>query len=344
MNNWKKCLIKIEDTIQKAIEIVDATEAKIAIVVDSEMNLLGTVTDYDIRQHILQGKALNFPVDDIMNINPKFSYYTNDNSQLLNDMIAKGVRQLPLVDCEKKIVGLSILSDFKKEKKKNRVLLMAGGLGMRLRPLTENCPKPLLRIGEKPILQIIMEGFIKEGFLDFYISVNYKSEMIEDYFGNGERFGVNISYIHESKRLGTAGALGLISDELNEPVIVMNGDLLTNVNFSQLLTFHTNNNSVATMCGREYKMQVPFGVINYDNWEIKSLKEKPIITNFVNAGIYVLNPDVIKAVKKDEYLDMPDLFTKLINENKKTLVFPLRESWLDIGRLEDFERARREFI
>lgn len=344
MNNWKKCLIKIEDTIQKAIEIVDATEAKIAIVVDSEMNLLGTVTDYDIRQHILQGKALNFPVDDIMNINPKFSYYTNDNSQLLNDMIVKGVRQLPLVDSDKKIVGLSILSDFKKEKKKNRVLLMAGGLGMRLRPLTENCPKPLLRIGEKPILQIIMEGFIKEGFLDFYISVNYKSEMIEDYFGNGERFGVNISYIHESKRLGTAGALGLISDELNEPVIVMNGDLLTNVNFSQLLTFHTNNNSVATMCGREYKMQVPFGVINYDNWEIKSLKEKPIITNFVNAGIYVLNPDVIKTVKKDEYLDMPELFTQLINEKKKTLVFPLRESWLDIGRLEDFERARREFI
>lgn len=344
MNNWKKCLIKIEDTIQKAIEIVDATEAKIAIVVDNEMNLLGTVTDYDIRQHILQGKALNFPVDDIMNINPKFSYYTNDNSQLLNDMIAKGVRQLPLVDSDKKIVGLSILSDFKKEKKKNRVLLMAGGLGMRLRPLTENCPKPLLRIGEKPILQIIMEGFIKEGFLDFYISVNYKSEMIEDYFGNGERFGVNISYIHESKRLGTAGALGMISDELDEPVIVMNGDLLTNVNFSQLLTFHTNNNSIATMCGREYKMQIPFGVINYDNWEIKSLKEKPIITNFVNAGIYVLNPDVIKTVKKDEYLDMPELFTQLINEKKKTLVFPLRESWLDIGRLEDFERARREFI
>ncbi|MCI7477621.1 MAG: alcohol dehydrogenase, partial [Selenomonadales bacterium] len=239
---------------------------------------------------------------------------------------------------------LSILSDFKKEKKKNKVLLMAGGLGMRLRPLTENCPKPLLRIGDKPILQIIMESFVKEGFLDFYISVNYKSEMIEEYFGNGEHFGVNISYIHEPKRLGTAGAVGLIPDVIDEPIIVMNGDLLTNVNFSQLLAFHNNNNAVATMCGREYKIQVPFGVINYDNWEIKSLEEKPMLTNFVNAGIYVLNPDVVKAVKKDEYLDMPDLFTQLISENKKVLVFPLRESWLDIGRMEDFERARQEFV
>lgn len=344
MNEWQRCLIKPNENIKAAINVVDDTEAKIAIVVDEDLHILGTITDYDIRQHILKGKPLDDVVESIMNTNPKVCISFFNKNKILADMISKGVRQLPLINEQNVIVGLSILSDFNCEKKKNPVLLMAGGLGMRLRPLTENCPKPLLRIGDKPILQLIIESFKKEGFLDFYISVNYKAEMIEEYFGDGSNFDVSIKYIHESKRLGTAGALGLLPEEIHEPIIVMNGDLLTSVNFSQLLVFHNNNHAEATMCGREYKMQVPFGVINYDNWEIKSLEEKPMITNFVNAGIYVLNPDVVKTVKKDEYLDMPDLFTQLISENKKALVFPLRESWLDIGRMEDFERARQEFV
>lgn len=343
MNNWERCLINTEDSIQKAIEVVDATEAKIAVVTDNQMNLLGTVTDYDIRQHILKGKTLNLPVSSIMNATPKFSYYINDNTRLLNDMIVKGVRQLPLLDSNKKLIGLSILGDFKKEKKKNRVLLMAGGLGMRLRPLTENCPKPLLNIGEKPILEIILNNFIREGFEEFYISVNYKAEMIENYFGDGSKFGVNIRYIHESKRLGTAGALGALPKGIKEPVIVMNGDLLTKVTFSQMLDFHSKHKSVATMCAREFQMQVPYGVVNFEDWKIKSLEEKPTITHFVNAGIYILNPEVVAKINKNEYLDMPDLFNELIEEGKNTLIFPIREFWLDIGRMEDFERARNEF-
>lgn len=343
MNNWERCLINTEDSIQKAIEVVDATEAKIAVVTDNQMNLLGTVTDYDIRQHILKGKTLNLPVSSIMNATPKFSYYINDNTRLLNDMIVKGVRQLPLLDSNKKLIGLSILGDFKKEKKKNRVLLMAGGLGMRLRPLTENCPKPLLNIGEKPILEIILNNFIREGFEEFYISVNYKADMIENYFGDGSKFGVNIRYIHESKRLGTAGALGALPKGIKEPVIVMNGDLLTKVTFSQMLDFHSKHKSVATMCAREFQMQVPYGVVNFEDWKIKSLEEKPTITHFVNAGIYILNPEVVAKINKNEYLDMPDLFNELIEEGKNTLIFPIREFWLDIGRMEDFERARNEF-
>ena len=220
---------------------------------------------------------------------------------------------------------------------------MVGGLGTRLRPLTENTPKPMLKVGDKPILETIIENFAKYGFVNITLSVNYKSNIIKSYFGNGSEFGVNIDYIEEQKRLGTAGALSLLTNKPTEPFFVMNGDLLTNVNFEHLLDFHMQNNSNATMCVREYEQQVPFGVVNIEDGKIKSIQEKPTNKFFVSAGIYLLSPEVLDLIPNNEYYDMPILFDELIRNNKNVVSFPLREYWLDIGRIEEYQKANEEY-
>lgn len=345
MKNWKKCLVSEASSIISAIRVIDLTEAKIAVIVDDDNHLKGTVTDYDVRKAILAGGDLHKNVQTIMNITPKKLGVGADENTILSEMLGKAVRQLPLVDMDGRVVDIKILSDFNDNasEKDNPVLLMAGGLGTRLRPLTNSCPKPLLKIGNKPILEIIVENFIQEGFRNFFISVNYKAEMIEDYFGDGSKWGVSIQYLHENKRLGTAGAMSLLPKGITKPIIVMNGDLLTKVNFYQLLEFHTKHHGAATMCVREYTYQIPFGVVRFDDWKITELVEKPKTTEFVNAGIYVVSPEVFYGLKENEYIDMPDIFQQLIERKKSTsLIFPIREYWLDVGRLEDFERARAE--
>jgi len=220
---------------------------------------------------------------------------------------------------------------------------MVGGLGTRLRPLTENTPKPMLPVGGKPILQTIVEKFVKYGFINIVMCVGYKSNIIQDFFGDGSKLGANISYVFEEKRMGTAGALSLLPEQPDKPFFVMNGDLLTNVNFEHLLDFHLENNSLATMCVREYDFQVPYGVVNVENGKILSIEEKPVQKFFVSAGIYMLSPDCISHIPKNEFFDMPTLFEKLISMDKNTVSFPLREYWLDIGRMEEYEKANQEY-
>jgi len=220
--------------------------------------------------------------------------------------------------------------------------LMAGGLGSRLGELTKDTPKPLLKVGTKPILEVILENFISHGFHRFYISVNYKAEMIRDYFGDGSRWGVEIRYLHEHKRLGTAGALSLLPDNPTLPVLVMNGDLLTKVNFRQLIDFHNETNSKATMCVREFELQVPYGVVQIANHRLRAIEEKPVQRFFVNGGIYVLSPDMLQFIPEDSFYDMPTLFDEIIARGEETSVFPIREYWIDIGRADDFERANDE--
>ncbi|MCF6173216.1 MAG: NTP transferase domain-containing protein [Campylobacteraceae bacterium] len=223
---------------------------------------------------------------------------------------------------------------------------MVGGLGTRLRPLTETTPKPMLPVGGKPILQTIVERFASYGFVNIVMCVGYKSNIIQDYFGDGSRFGVNIEYVLENKRMGTAGALSLLSDaqKPKEPFFVMNGDLLTNMNFENMLEFHSSNNSKATMAVREYDFQVPYGVVNVDNGKIINIEEKPVHKFFVSAGIYMLNPDAIELIPNNEFYDMPTLFEKYIELGENTMSFPLREYWLDIGRIEEYEQANSEYM
>lgn len=344
MKNWKDVVIQPETTILQAMKIIDATTMQFAAVVDEHMHLLGTVTDGDIRRGILKGLPLESAIREVMNTSPfceqdgeSFVYYKQR-------MRERSLKQLPVISSGRILQHILFSDELELAiKKNNKVVLMVGGLGTRLRPLTDTIPKPMLIVGNKPIIETIIESFKNYGFTNFVLSVNYKKEMIMDYFQDGSHLGVNIEYIEETKRLGTAGALSLLTDKPTEPFFVMNGDLLTKINFEQLLDFHNETDSTATMCVREYEYQIPYGVIQTDNHQLLSIVEKPVHKSFVNAGIYVLNPTALEHVPNGKFYDMPELYKKLMSEQKKVSAFPLREYWLDIGRLDDYEKANGDY-
>ncbi|EDM23162.1 nucleotidyltransferase family protein [Caminibacter mediatlanticus] len=341
----KNVFLKENDTIKQALEIIDKGAMKIAFVVDNSNKLIGSVSDGDIRRALLNGKTLEDKIENIYNKNPLKAHISDDRKNIINLCLNKKIYQIPLVDDENRIVDIFELEEaLRYIEYPNKVVLMVGGLGTRLRPLTEKTPKPMLKVGNKPILQTIVEQFRNYGFKNFIFCVNYKNEIIKDYFKDGKEFGVNIEYVLEEKRMGTAGALSLISkNKLNEPFFVMNGDILTNVNFENMMQFHLENNAIATMGVRNYSYTVPFGVVEMNSNLIIDIKEKPTQTYFVSAGIYVLNPETLSYIPYNEYYDIPELFKVLIKENKKTISFPIREYWLDIGRIEEYERANKEY-
>jgi len=346
-----KNVIDIEDImvtestiIMDVLKIIDKSSKQLAIVVDKDKKLLGTISDGDIRRAILNEISLNDTVKDIYFKTPTIANINDSRKQIIDLCISKKIHQIPIVDNDGMLLGLEILDELiTKQSNPNKVILMVGGLGTRLRPLTDTVPKPMLHVGGKPILETIIEKFLSYGFSNIVLCVNYKSDIIQDYFGNGSKFGVNIEYIFEDKRMGTAGALSLLKAQPNEPFFVMNGDLLTNINFEYLLNFHLENKATATMCVREYDFQVPFGVVEIEHGKIKSIQEKPIHNFFVSAGIYMLSPSVLSSIPKDEFYDMPTLFEKILELNQNLISFPIREYWLDIGRIEEFEKANKEY-
>lgn len=340
----KKLIISATDTIKRALQVIDEGAMRIAIITNNEDKVIGTITDGDIRRGLLQSLSLDSSIENIYFRNPILGHENDSKDLLIQKAISKQIYQIPIVNKQGKLTDVIDLATLIKiRKRKNKVILMAGGLGTRLRPLTENIPKPLLNVGNKPILETIIRNFAKHGFENITISVNYKANMIEEYFKDGKEFGVNIDYIKEEKRLGTAGALSLMEDIPKEPFFVMNADLLTDTDFESLLHFHHNENSMATMCVREYDFQVPYGVIQTDGSKISSIIEKPIEKFFVNAGIYLLSPKVLEVIPKNEFYDMPTLFNALINNNKNVISFPLHEYWIDIGRIEEYEKANIEY-
>ncbi|WP_041960444.1 nucleotidyltransferase family protein [Sulfurospirillum arsenophilum] len=344
MRDIQDIIVRSCITIKQALGIIDKSSKQILLVIDENEKLIGTLNDGDIRRGLLGGISLEDEIEKIYFKNPTVASINDTKESIIRLAASKKIHQIPLVDSDGKLVGLDILDELiGKKKKPNKVILMVGGLGTRLRPLTENTPKPMLMVGHKPILQTIVEKFAEYGFVDIVMCVNYKSNIIQEYFGDGSLFGVNIEYVFEEKRMGTAGALSLLKEIPSEPFFVMNGDLLTNVNFEHLFHYHLSNNAIATMCVREYDFQVPYGVVNIENGKIMSIKEKPVQKFFVSAGIYMLNPEVVKHVSKDTFYDMPTLFEKLIEQNYNTLSFPIREYWMDIGRIEEYERANNEY-
>ncbi|GAB7027931.1 nucleotidyltransferase family protein [Geotalea toluenoxydans] len=341
---WKDVLISSVTTIMKAIEIIDAGSLQIALVVDDSNRLIGTVSDGDVRRAILKGIDLGGPVSSIMSTTPTVASCHESREAILAKMKNKQLRQIPLVDQNGCVVGLDAWDELISiQERDNIVVLMAGGLGSRLGELTKDCPKPLLRVGNKPVLETVLENCKEYAFKRFYISVNYKADMVKEYFGDGSRWGVEIKYIEEKKRLGTAGALGLLPEALTLPALVMNADVLTKVNLKHLMEFHAEHKSIATMCVREYEFQVPFGVVQLDSHRLKNILEKPVHQFFVNAGIYVLNPEAVSIVPNDDYYDMPSLFDELLRRGMETAAFPIHEYWLDIGRKDDLERANGEY-
>ncbi|WP_456452325.1 nucleotidyltransferase family protein [Hydrogenimonas sp.] len=345
MKSIEKLSLRPDATIREALRIIDTGASRIALVTDEDGKLLGTITDGDIRRAILRGKSLDDHIEEVYFKDPVVVSADTSKEAIVNLCTAKKLYQIPVVDDEGRVIRVAMLDEIlKPERYPNKVVLMVGGLGTRLRPLTETTPKPLLHVGGKPILQTIVERFASYGFTDIVMCVNYKAEMIRDHFGDGSRFGVTIEYITESKRMGTAGALSLLPERPEEPFFVMNGDLLTSVNFENMLQYHIQNEAKASMCVREYDLQVPYGVVHIEKGMIRAIEEKPVHRFFVSAGIYMLDPSCLDLIPKGEYYDMPSLFEELIARDEKAVSFPLREYWLDIGRMEEYERANREYF
>jgi dTDP-glucose pyrophosphorylase len=342
--HWKKTILSSMTTIETAIRNLDETALQVVLVTDEDEHLLGTVTDGDIRRGLLKGLDLKRPIQEIMNTNSFVVTPSMTKEMVLQLMKANRIHQIPVIDDNRKVVGLYLLDEIlAPEKLDNLFIIMAGGKGVRLRPLTENCPKPLLPVAGKPMLEHIILRAKADGFRKFLISVNYLGHMIEEYFSDGSKWDVEIQYLKETTPLGTAGALSLIQEKLTTPFIVSNGDVMTYVRYSDLLNYHIDHKASATMAVRLHEWQHPFGVVQTKGVEIIDFEEKPIYKSHVNAGIYVINPELLSLIPKNESMDMPTLFKKVKDYGNLTVVYPMHESWMDVGRPDEYEFAGKVF-
>ncbi|MBI3519734.1 MAG: nucleotidyltransferase family protein [Bacteroidetes bacterium] len=335
-------LYSVNTTFEEAVRLLDQNGNGFLPVVDHQNKLIGIITDGDLRRGVLNRK---FDVDSIINKKPTVALNTESHVTIKKRLRELHRRHMPVINASGELVEVVVLDEFEKLTHNNWVVIMAGGLGTRLGDLTKHVPKPMLEVGGKPMLLRIIEHFRSYGFGKFILCVNYKSEIIEDFFGDGKQLGIEIRYTRENKRMGTAGALSLIDFDIDAPFFVVNGDVLTTVNFNDFLNFHTSQNAEATMCVKRYSYEVPYACVEFDNsMNLKSVKEKPSYQYFINTGMYVLNPESLKYLKKEEYFDMPSLFEMLIDEKKHTKVFTIDEYWLDIGQQDDYKKAQDNLI
>jgi len=335
----KDIIIPNSTSLRKALEVLETLKNKVLFVINDKNQLVGTLTDGDIRRAIINGHKTDENIDTFMNKQPYFAKENDSLEYKLTLFDKLPIQYLAIVNDNKEVID--IVSKVELGALPNYAVLMAGGLGSRLGELTKTTPKPLLKVGAKPILQNIIEQFASNGVKKFIISVNYKAEMIKEYFGNGDKLCVDINYIEETKRLGTAGCLSLIKTKPSEPFFVMNGDVLVDVNFKEMLQYHVQNNFIATMGVVKYSVNIPYGVIEVDeNKNIITLSEKPDKSYYVNAGVYVLNPEIIDLILKDEFYDMPTLFLELKKQNQKIGIYDRLSNWLDIGHVDDYKKAQ----
>lgn len=342
--NWESSLLHYKEDMKSAIKNLENGISRIAMVVDDEGRLIGTLTDGDIRRAILVNLPMETIVKKFMNERPTYIDSEMKKDSILQIMRDKEIMQIPVVDKNKKVVGLETLDQLLGAKKvENPVFIMAGGFGTRLAPLTDETPKPLLKIGSKPILERILQKFIDAGFYKFYISTHFQAEKIKEYFDDGSDWNISIKYIHEEAPLGTGGSLGLLPiSEIDLPLIMMNGDLLSEVNFIELLRYHTEKKGKVTMCVSQYEFQIPYGVVVKDEHKFIKIDEKPSEKFFINAGIYVVDPSIISDVDGSSYLDMPTLLNQVTLKDLPVNVFPIHEYWLDVGQLTDFNKAKED--
>lgn len=337
---WRDSLITKDGTILTALEKIQAGGMCIAFVVDGDNKLLGVVADSDIRRALIKGASLSDPVHTIMNSNPAVASTRDHISAILAVMAKSGLSQIPVLDDHGRMTHVEFLGDIlRRNQKENMVVVMAGGLGTRLRPMTENMPKPMLPVGGKPMLEIILDNLIKGGFHRFAFAVNFKAEVIENHFGDGKKWGVEITYLKENKRLGTAGAIGMLPRKPEHPLLIINGDVIANISYTHLLEFQARHRAQAVMCVREYSMQVPYGVVETEGDLLLNIVEKPVHTHYINAGIYLLAPDMLDLIPENEFFDMPSLFQCAMESQRKTMVYPITDLWFDVGRKEDLDKV-----
>jgi dTDP-glucose pyrophosphorylase len=339
-----KIFINAEDSIKTALEVIDKGGRGIALILDDEKRLIGTLTDGDIRRAILKGLSLDEPVKAVMNSN--YVFVTRNYSRTLVTTIFqnRGIRQLPVLDDDMRVVDVIFYHEFFEEKaKENWALIMAGGLGTRLHPLTQEMPKPMLKVGAKPIIETIIEQLRSYGYKNIVLCLNYKADIIKNYFQDGANFGVNIKYVSERKRLGTAGAIRLAREYIDRPFFVLNGDILTKLNFDQFMQFHIKSGNTITIGTKKYEIQIPYGVVNLKDEKVIDLQEKPSSSYFISGGMYCLDPEAIDRIPEDEYFDITQLISGYLDRGEKVGSFPITEYWMDIGQIDDYHQANLDY-
>ncbi len=341
--NWHRAVIAENATFQQAFQNLNDVAIKLCICAAEDGSLIGLVTDGDLRRGLLRGLSMDDSVSDVINRNPLVVPSNTDWTTVRALMRANKVAQVPSVDESGRVTGLFLWDELgPKEDHDHKMVLMVGGLGTRLRPYTETCPKPMLEVAGKPMLQHIVERARGQGFRNFVFCVNYHAEMIQEFFGNGRQLGVSIEYVQENKPLGTAGALGLIETKPHSNFIVSNGDVLTDIDYTELLNFLSLHDAKAVMAVKLHEWTNPFGVVEMNGLDITGFSEKPVLRSHVNAGVYALSPETLERVPPGEYCDMPDVFQTLAAEGERIVAYPMYEPWLDVGRPDDLKAARSE--
>lgn len=346
-NRFEKIFVRPGATVREAITSIDAGAIEIALVVDEERRLIGTVTDGDVRRALLDGVTLEEPIDPIVHRDPVTAPHGVDPGTVLALMTSRGVDQVPLV-ANGQVRDVAFIRDLVADDDQTRgdhpIVLMAGGRGARLHPLTEQTPKPMLPVGDRPLLERLVDQVRDAGFSRVLVAVNYRSDVIEDHFGDGSGYGVEIDYLREDEPLGSAGALKLAGSELDRPFVVMNADLVTNVNLSALMHFHLAEGNALTVGVRQYALELPYGVAELQGTRIVSLNEKPTHAFFVNAGVYAVDPDAVGLMSQHERFDMTDVIAAALAAGLRVGGFPIREYWIDIGQLTDYQRAENDHV
>jgi len=336
-------LINKNHSIKEAIRAIDNASKGIILVVDEEKRLIGTIVDGDIRRALLKGLNLNDSIEKIIHYNPVVANKSMNREDLKDLFIKKAVKQIPIVNDEGIVEDLIGINDILlPEGKENLVIVMAGGLGTRLKDLTKEVPKPMLKVGKDPILQHVINNFKQYGYNKMLVSVNYKADIIENYFQDGYAYGVKIDYIREKKRLGTGGGIKLAKDYIDSPFFVINGDIFTNLNVEDMMNFHIVNNFDITVGVKKHSFKIPYGVINSEANIIKQIEEKPTIEYLINGGIYCINPNVIDYIPNDEYYEITDLINRCIKEGKKVGSYEIKDYWMDIGKIEDYYKVNED--
>lgn len=342
-SKFHEILVSPNTSIREVLRIIELNSSRIAIVVNQDHTILGVVTDGDIRRALLRGLSLKAEVQNVMNTNPLVMSDDVSHEEILLLAKSRGILALPVTENGKFKTLVSLYGTEEHQAIENPVFIIAGGFGTRLRPLTDNCPKPMLPINQTPLLEIIIKSFIRHGFVNFYISTHYLANVVTDYFGDGSSLGVNIQYVHESEPLGTGGALGLLPAELiKSSFIMVNGDILTNLNWRRLLDFHNKSGGIATMCLRKYEYSVPYGVVESLDGRVTQMIEKPTQYFDINAGVYAVSPELLCQIKANEAIDMPTILEKNIDAGNHISVFPIHESWIDVGGKDDLLRAEQQ--
>lgn len=344
MRGWEKTLIGPDASFRDALEAIDRSGSGMALVVDDERRLLGALSDGDIRRALIRGADLKDLARAAANADPTTIGDDQPRPAILARLRADSLRQLPIVDAARRVVGLATVQDFLDiPERVHPVVIMAGGKGERLAELTRETPKPMLRVGPRPILESIVQNFQSQGFRRFWLAVNYKAEQIEGHFGDGSALGLDIRYLREDKPLGTCGALSLLPRPVDHPFLVTNGDVLTKADYGHVLDSHLQSDAHATVVVRDYQMQVPFGVVNADGGQVTRIEEKPTRSYTINAGVYVLSPEAVDLIPKESFCDMPTLLADMIAKGLRVRAQRAEGYWMDIGRMPDYARANADY-